>query len=110
MNIFNIRNNTKPVRGQFGYGYVGTEPINMNNDELITFIEDVIVEHTHQPAELLFDALDYQHNDRTKLVCNNHNITLYKIPASTTAWLQPCDVLSFGLAKQTLKKTNKQDL
>ena len=36
----------KPVRDQHNNRYVGTESGHMNNDELIKFIEDIIVEHT----------------------------------------------------------------
>ena len=47
----------------------------MNNDELIKFIEEIIVEHTQdQPAAWLLDSVGYQHNSRTLEVCNKHNI------------------------------------
>ena len=72
----------------------------MNNDELIKFIEDIIAEHTQdQPAALFLDSLEYQHNDKTTQICNKHNITLYRIPVNSIAWLQPWDVLLFGPAK-----------
>ena len=82
----------------------------MNNDELIKFIEDIIVEHTHdQPAAWLLDSLGYQHNNRTLEVCNKHNITVYRIPPSTTGWLQPCDIVLFGPSKQKVRHQHKLD-
>ena len=58
----------------------------MNNHELIKFIEYSIVEHTQdQPAALLLDSSGYQHNDHTTQTCNKHNVTLYRIPPTTTA-------------------------
>ena len=49
---------------------------------------------------MLLDPLGYLHNDGTTPTCNKHNITVYRIPPNTTAWLQLCDVLVFGSAKQ----------
>ena len=83
---------------------------NMNNDELIKFIEDIIVEYTQdRPAALFLDSLGYQHNSLTLEVCNKHNITVYRIPPNTTAWLQPCDVVLFGPAKEKVRKQHKVD-
>ena len=49
----------------------------MNNDELIKFIEDIIVGHTQdQPAAWLLDSLGYQHNNLTIDICNKHSITV----------------------------------
>ena len=45
INIFNIPDN-KPVRDQPNNRYTGTESGHMNHNELIKFIEDIIVEHT----------------------------------------------------------------
>jgi hypothetical protein len=110
INVFNITNNTKPVRDHDNNRYTGTESGNMNNDELIKFIEDIIVEHTQdQPAALFLDSLNYQHNDRTKETCNNHNITVYRIPPNTTGWLQPCDIVLFGPTKQKVRHQHKLD-
>ncbi len=68
------------------------------------------VEHTQErPAALILDALGYQHNERTKQICNKHNITLYKVPPNTTGWLQPCDVTLFGPTKQKVRKVQKFD-
>ena len=36
---------------------------------------------------LQLDSLGYQHNERTTQTCNKHNITVYRIPPHTTAWL-----------------------
>ena len=59
INIFNIPNNDKPVRDTAGNRYTGTESGKMNNDELIKFIEDIIVEHTQdRPAAFLLTHLD----------------------------------------------------
>ena len=95
-------NQYQPVRDTAGNQYTGTESGNMNNDELIKFIEDIIVEHTHtRPTSCIFlDSLGYQHNSRTLEVCNKHNITVYRIPPNTSGWLQPCDIVLFGPAKQ----------
>ena len=54
-----------------------------------------------------------QRNKRTLEVCNKHNITVYRIPPSTTGWLQPCDIVLFGPSKQldvqpTLQRTCQQ--
>ena len=58
----------------------------MNNDKLIIFIEDIIVEHTQdQPAALLFDSLGCQHNDRATQPNDVTNTALYRIPPNTTA-------------------------
>ena len=63
INSFNIPNNNKPVRDQHNNRYGGTESGNMNNEELIQFTDDIIVEHTQdQPAAWLLDSLGYQHN------------------------------------------------
>ena len=35
------------------------------------------------------------------------NITVYRIPTNTAAWLQPCDVLLFGPAKQKVRHQHK---
>ena len=103
-------NQYQPERDTAGYRYTGTESGNMNNDELIKFIEDIIVECTQdRPAALFLDSLGYQHNNRTIETCNKHNITVYRIPPNTTAWLQPCDVVLFGLAKQKVRKQRKVD-
>ena len=97
INIFHIPNNNQPVRGQHNNRYVGTESGNMNNDELIKFSEDIIVENTQdQPA-----ALGYRHN--------KHNITVCRIPPNSTAWLQPCDIVLFGPAKQMVRHQHKLD-
>ena len=110
INIFNIPNNSKPVRDMYNNRYTGTESGNMNHNELIKFIEDIIVEHTQdKPAALFLDSLGYQHNKETTQTCNKHNITVYRIPPNTTAWLQPCDILLFGSAKQTVRKQHKSD-
>ena len=67
----------KPIRDTCDNRYTGTDSGNMNNDELIKFIEDIIVKHTQdQPAACLLDSLDYQHNNRTIRLCNKHNITV----------------------------------
>ena len=73
-------------------------------------IQNVTVEDIQdQPAALLLDSVGYQHNDRTTQTCNKHNITLYRIPPNTTAWLQPRDVLLFGPAKQMVRHLHKLD-
>ena len=57
----------------------------------------------------------YQHSNvsttqsRTVEVCNKHNITVYRIPLNTTGWLQPCDIVLFGPAKQKVRKQHKLD-
>ena len=77
---------------------------------MIKFIEDIIVEHTQdQPGALFLDSLGYQHNSRTLDLCNKHNITVYRIPPNTTGWLQPCDVVLFGPAKQRVRHQHKLD-
>ena len=55
------------------------------------------------------DALGYQHNERTKQIVNKHNITLYKVPSNSTAWIQPCHVLLLGPAKHKVCKQHKRD-
>ena len=63
--MFNISNNSKPVRDTAGNRYTGTESGNMNNEQLIRFIEDIIVEHTPDKSVALFlDSLGFQHNDQ----------------------------------------------
>ena len=59
---------------------------------------------------MLLDSLGYQHNDRTTLKRNKHNIPMYRIPLNTTAWLRPCDVLVFGSAKNKVRKAIKHAL
>ena len=82
----------------------------MNNNELIKFIDDIIAEHTHdQPSASLLDSIGYKHNGRTTQTCKKHNTTLFRIPTNTTAWLQPCDELLFGSAKQKVRKQQKMD-
>ena len=34
---------------------------------------------------------------------------MYRIPPNTTGWLQPCDVVLFGPAKQKVRKQHKLD-
>ena len=110
VNIFNIIDNNKAVRDQYNIRYGGTELGHMNNDELIKFIEDIIVEHTQdQPAVWLVDSLCYQHNNRTIDICNKHSITVYRIPTNTSGWLQPCDIVLFGPAKQRVRHQHKFD-
>ena len=70
----------------------------MNNDELINFT-----------AAWLVDLLGYQRNKRILEVCNKHNITVYRIPPNTTGWLQPCDIVLFGPAKQKVRHQHKLD-
>ena len=82
----------------------------MNNQQLIRFIEDIIVEHTQaQPAAWLLGSLGYQHNNHTLEVCNKHNITVYRIPPNTTGWLQPCDIVLFGPSKPKVRYQRKLD-
>ena len=51
INIFNIPNNNNSVRDQPNNRYVGTDSGHLNHNELIKFIEDIIVERTQdQPA------------------------------------------------------------
>ena len=70
----------------------------------------IIVEHTQdQPAAWLMDSLGYQHNNRTIYICNKHSITGYRIPPNTTGWLQPCDIVLFGPAKQMVRHQLKLD-
>jgi len=110
INVFNIIGNTEPIFDDYHNRYTATDSGAMNNDELIKFIETIIVEHTKdKPAALILDALGYQHNDRTKQICNKHNITLYKVPPNTTGWLQPCDVTLFGPTKQKVRSVQKSD-
>ena len=64
-----------------------------------------IIEHTQdQPTTLLLDLLGYQHNDRTTQTWSKHYIALFRIPPNSSAWLQPCDVVLFGSAKQKVRK------
>lgn len=110
VSVFNIPGNTQPVRDEFNNLYTNSESGNMNNDKLIEFIETVIADYTQdKPAALFLDSLGYQHNKRTTDVANKHNITVYRIPPSTTAWLQPCDVTLFGPTKQKVKTTQKRE-
>ncbi len=83
----------------------------MNIDTLIEFIDEIIAHHTQdRPSTLFLDALGYQHNQRTIEQCTRHNITVYKIPPSTTTpWLQPCDVSPFEPAKQKTKSVQKRE-
>ena len=34
---------------------------------------------------------------------------MYRIPPNTTGWLQPCDIVLFGPAKQKVRKQHKFD-
>ena len=38
-----------------------------------------------------------------------HNITVYRIPPNSTGWLQPCDIVLFGPAKQKVRHQHKLD-
>ena len=94
-----------------------TEAVNIDNStttdyniNIFKFVQTIIFEHTpDQPAALLLDSVGYQPNDRITQTCNNRNIAVYRIPPSTTAWLQPYDVLLFDSAKQMIRKQHKLD-
>ena len=49
------------------------------------------------------DSVGYQHNNQTIDICNKHNITVYRITPNTTGWLQPCDIVLSGPAKQKVR-------
>ena len=53
--------------------------------------------------------IGYHCNKRTIDLCNKHNITVYRIPPNTTGWLQPCDIVLFGPAKQMVRHQHKLD-
>ena len=56
------------------------------------------------------DAAPINRSDATRELCNKNNITIVPIPPNTTAWLQPWDVLLFGLAKNKVHKAMKHAL
>ena len=56
---------------------------------------------------MFLDAASINRSDATRELCNNNNITIVPIPPNTTAWLQPCDVLVFGPAKNKVRKAMK---
>ena len=108
---FNIRSNTKPFTDSNNNQYVGAKSVNMNQKQLINFVNEVIIKYTKgRTAALYMDSLGYQHNKNTMAHCNNNNITVYRIPPNTTGWLQPCDIVLFDPAKQMVKKQIKVNL
>ena len=86
--VFNIQSNTKPVTDSNNNQYAGTKSGNMNQKQLINFVNEVTIKYTEgRPAALNMDSLRYQHNKNTIAHCNNNNITVYRIPPNTTIWL-----------------------
>ena len=87
-----------------------TTTVDQSTSTVTTQIIPLLTTSTYlAPAALFLDSLGYQHNKETTQTCNKHNITVYRIPPNTTAWLQPCDILLFGSAKQTVRKQHKSD-
>ena len=107
--VFNTPGNTQSVRDEFNNLYTNSESGNRNNDKLIKFIETVTADYTQdKPAALFLDSLGYRHNKLTTGVANKLNITVYRIPPSTTAWLLVNATL-FGPVKQKVKTTQKRE-
>ena len=59
---------------------------------------------------MFLDAASINRSDATHELCNKNNITIVPIPPNTTAWLQPCDVLVVGPAKNKGRKAMKHAL
>ena len=82
----------------------------MTQERLLNFINQVIIKHTEgTPAALFLDTASINRSDITRELCNKNNITIVPIPYNTTAWLQPCDVVLFGPARQKNGKQYKLD-
>ena len=81
-------------------------------------IEQYINQQTACNYSDLSDCLLKIHNnknaikntDTTRKLCNKNNITILRIPPNATAWLQPCDVLLCGPAKNKVRKAMRHAL
>ena len=100
-----------PDTDKHGKFYTTTKGGSMTQKRLLNFINQVIIKHTDgAPAALFLDAASINRSDATRELCNKNNITVVPIPRNTTAWLQPCDVLVFGPAKNKVRKAMKHAL
>ena len=59
---------------------------------------------------MFLDAASINRSDITIEPCNKNNITVVRIPPNATAWLQPCDVLLCGPAKNKVRKAMRHAL
>ena len=63
--VLNIQSNTKPVTDSNNNLYVGIKSGNMNQNQLISFVIEVIIKYTEgRPAALYMDSLGYQHKQK----------------------------------------------
>ena len=82
----------------------------MTQERLLHVINQVIIKHTNgTPAALILDAASINRSDATRELCNQNDITAIPIPPTTTAWLQPYEVL-FSSAKNKVGKAMKHAL
>ena len=106
----NITNNIHirvPDIDKHGNFYTTTKGGSMTPERLLNFINQVIIKHTDGAPAALFLG---NRSDATRELCNKNNIAIVPIPPNTTAWLQPCDVLVFGPAKNKVRKAMKHAL